>query len=115
MEIILLRHGKPKIPPLKRIKASVFWQWVESYNTSGLCSSSVPTDDAFSIAKKCDAVVCSELLRSIESAKVLGINNISLKSTQFNEAGIPMANWKSPRLSPKMGRDFQNVVVAWLF
>jgi len=101
MEIILLRHGKPKIPSLRKISASEFLQWVQAYNLSSLCTSSIPTDAALSIANKCNAVVCSSLPRSISSAEALGVNNITLQSSQFDEAGIPVANWATLKMSPK--------------
>ena len=100
MEIILLRHGKPNIPQLKKIKALSFKKWVESYNSSGICPTSIPNQNTLSIAQKCNAVVCSELLRSKESAKALKAKNITLSHHQFNEAGLPSANWSSLKLSP---------------
>ena len=113
MEIILLRHGKPKIQSLKKISASDFAQWVHAYNLSGLCTSSNPTSDAVSMANKSDAVVCSNLLRSSDSAKALGISKITLQSSQFNEAGIPVANWASPKMSPKLWAVVFRIL--WLF
>ena len=94
MEIILLRHGKPNIPSLNMIKAFSFINWIESYNSSGLCSTSKPSKNALSVANKCNAVICSDLPRSIESAEALKTKSITLSHSQFNEAGLPSANWR---------------------
>jgi broad specificity phosphatase PhoE len=102
MEIILLRHGKPTIPPLNRISASEFFEWVQAYNASGLCSSSKPTTEAMSHANSCGAIVCSDLRRSRESAKELNVDNIVLSDPVFNEAGLPVACWRTLKLSPKI-------------
>lgn len=101
MEIILLRHGKPVIPPLNIINASAFNAWVNIYNSSGLCDTSKPTLRAINTAQKCNAVVCSKLPRSIESAIALNIKHITLISSIFNESGLPVANWRLVKLSPK--------------
>ena len=101
MEITLLRHGKPTIPPLNKITAAEFGDWVQAYNDSGLCSSSKPTTEAMSHAHTCNAVVCSDLPRSIDSAKELNADNIVLSDSIFNEAGLPVANWRLFKLSPK--------------
>jgi broad specificity phosphatase PhoE len=102
MEITLLRHGKSDIPSLKKISASSFHGWVKNYNTSGLCPSSKPTTKALSCAKQCKAIVCSDLPRSIESAKALKAGNILLSSALFNEAGLPVASWRTLKLSPNV-------------
>ena len=102
MEITLLRHGKPNSPSLDKLSVSAFCEWVMEYNASGLCPSSKPTMKAFRYAQACNAIVCSELPRSIESAKVLNAGSVVLSSSIFNEAGLPMANWHTIKLSPKI-------------
>lgn len=100
MEITLLRHGKPIIPQLNKICPYEFIEWVNSYNSSGLCPSLAPPKEAYEQAINCNAIVCSELPRSIESAKALR-NNITLSHSNFNEAGLPIPKWHYPKLSPK--------------
>ena len=102
MKIVLLRHGKVKHPPISIISASSFKSWVDAYNFNGLDASSIPSEEAIHVITKSNAVVCSELLRSHESATVLGAQNIVFKSPLFNEAGLPIANWKYPKLSVRM-------------
>lgn len=100
MEITLLRHGKPIIPPTHKITSFLFKRWIESYNLSGLCPTSKPTQTALTLASKCNVVVCSQLPRSIQSAEALNINDIALSHLQFNEAGLPNADWRTLKLSP---------------
>jgi broad specificity phosphatase PhoE len=113
MKIILLRHGKPIMPVIKRLSASSFYEWVQEYNASGLCSKSKPTVEAINCAKACDAIVCSDLPRSIESAKALSSEAIVLSSAIFNEAGMPTANWHTLKLSPIIWAPIFRL--SWLF
>ena len=43
MEIILLRHGKPIIPPLDKLNALSLQNWIELYNSSALSPNSKPS------------------------------------------------------------------------
>jgi len=100
MKIVILRHGKPVTPSLRKLSASGFSEWVHEYNAAGLCPTSQPTEHARKCADECNAVVCSALPRSVESAKALN-NSIVLSDPIFNEAGLPVANWQAMKLSPK--------------
>ena len=102
MKIIILRHGKPVTPPLSWLSASAFSDWVKEYNAAGLCSTSKPTEHAKNCSNKCHALVCSELRRSIESAKSLKSANIVLSDSVFNEVDLPVANWQTIKLSPRI-------------
>ena len=100
MRITLLRHGEPTISTLRKVTSAEFLGWVEEYNNSGLCQSSKPPVQVLDHAQKCTAIVCSDLPRSIESAKALGVENITLSDTIFNEAGMPASNRRILKLSP---------------
>ena len=113
MKIILLRHGKPNMPIIKRLSASAFYDWVQEYNASGLCPTSKPTVQAINSVKACNATVCSALARSIESAKALNTGNVVLSSATFNEAGMPTANWHTLKLSPVIWAPIFRL--SWLF
>ncbi len=102
MEITLLRHGKPIIPSLNKLSAFTFYEWVREYNLSGLYPSSKPTLKASSFAKECNVIVCSDLPRSIESAKALNAGDVILSDAIFNEVGLPVAKWQTLKLSPKV-------------
>ncbi len=112
MEIILLRHGKPDIPSLNKLSASAFCEWVRDYNASGLSMSSKPTHGAESCASDCNAIVCSNLPRSIESGNALNTEKVVLSDSIFNEAGMPSANWRRLKLSPKVWAVFFRIL--WL-
>ena len=113
MEITLLRHGKALMPNLNKISAASFSHWVEAYNAADLCPTSIPSSSTLNHAKQSHAVICSQLPRSIQSAKALDIKNITLIDTQFNEAGIPNANWRSLKLSPMIWAIIFRLL--WLF
>ena len=113
MEITLIRHGKPQIPSLNRLTASAFSDWVREYDASGLCSSSKPAAHIVNHARACQAVVCSDLPRSIESANALGLGEGILSSPLFKEAGLPVADWRRLKLSPRLWAVMFRVF--WLF
>ncbi len=113
MQIILLRHGKVNGPPISILSAENFSEWVYAYDNNELDSSSKPTEDARHIVTNANAVVCSDLPRSIESAKILGVEDINLCHSLFNEAGLPVAKWKYPKLSVRIWVIIFRII--WLF
>jgi len=113
MRIILLRHGKVNYPPITMLSADSFKAWVADYDANELDVNSKPDDHAIEMATQADAVVCSALPRSVESAKYLQICDVTIVDSLFNEAGIPIANWRFPRLSVRIWAiTFR---LAWLF
>lgn len=105
MQIVILRHGKPKIETRGKVTALGFGQWVDAYNKTGIDNTHVPSPNALATAKSCSAVVCSNLPRSIESAEALGIGNITVQDALFRECEMPYADWNYPKLP----------VLAWSF
>ena len=103
MEIVLLRHGEPEIDLLAlsevKVAANELKALVQSYVSAGIKEGQYLPEAAIEIALKCNAVVCSDLPRSIDSAKALGVEDIYLSESMFREMAIPYANWKSPKLS----------------
>ncbi len=100
MRIILLRHGKSGVGDVKKITMGELQQWIELYNSSGIEQDCLPSMEAVSIAMECHSVVCSDYLRSIESAKRLGIKKINHIDPVYREMGLPYGNWKTPKMSP---------------
>jgi broad specificity phosphatase PhoE len=113
VEVVILRHGKVNYPPIKMISARDFTKWVEAYNSNELDRSLQPTEEAFNIANRARAVVCSDLPRSIESAEYLGIKDITVIDSHFQEAGLPVGPWKYPKLSVRVWAIFFRL--SWLF
>ncbi|VAW63898.1 hypothetical protein MNBD_GAMMA09-1143 [hydrothermal vent metagenome] len=112
MKIILLRHGQPVLPAMNKLSADSFHQWVIAYNASGLSNTSLPTEAAIMHASDCNAIVCSTLQRSVESAQKLAEKKIVLSHEIFNEAGLPVARWKKFKTSPKIWAVFFRIL--WL-
>ena len=99
MNIVILRHGKPKIETPGRLNASGFGRWIAAYNKAGIDTTHSPTQNAIAQAQACSIVVCSDLPRSIESATALGIKNVKVQDPLFRECEMPYANWSYPSLS----------------
>ncbi len=99
MKIILIRHGKPDIDTSGKVSSSCFGTWVEQYDKAGIHPESKPSQDLISRINESPYVVCSNLLRSIESAKFLGIIDPHLISPQFRECEMPYAKWSFPKFS----------------
>ena len=100
MKIILLRHGKPQLQTPERIKANELHQWVNTYNSAGIDHIPAPPAELTQLAQQCNTVVCSDLPRSIESARLLGIENIDYTDSLFREMQLPYGNWRTPNASP---------------
>lgn len=86
MEIVLLRHGKPDIELKGNLNAAEFKQLVVKYEQSGI--QDFPPGNLKNNFKS-HYVVCSNLERSFQSAKVLGFKQIHLTEDLFAETGIP--------------------------
>lgn len=98
MQIVLLRHGKPKIRTDIRVSAAEWGTWVEEYNAAGIDPAFPPPESAIQNVKSCSFAVCSDLARSSESALALGIER-AVCDSMFRELDIPHAGWRYPKLS----------------
>jgi broad specificity phosphatase PhoE len=87
MEIILIRHGKPEFELIGKARARELPNIVQNYNESGIAG--LPPPAAAQMALRCDAVICSDLRRSLHSAEVLGIKNVNVIDALFREVAIP--------------------------
>lgn len=99
MEIVLIRHGKPMIETSGIVSAADFGEWVSRYDHAGVDKNHCPSSEVIERAAKCVFTVCSNLPRSIESAKLLNIDNPGKVSSMFRECEMPYGNWKYPKLS----------------
>ncbi len=100
VKIILVRHGEPDLPLWRNVNASEFRQWIESYNSAGIKKETLPPRELCEAVSSCAVVVCSDLRKSIESAKALGIEAVDHFDPLFREIGLPYADWSFPKLSP---------------
>ncbi|PCJ31662.1 MAG: hypothetical protein COA99_17010 [Moraxellaceae bacterium] len=99
MEIILLRHGKPEIEMKGRFNPEEWREFLKKYDEVHVDPKSLPSSEALEIASSSDVVVCSELLRSSESAKILGVKKIDFENALFNESPMPHGLFKRLRLT----------------
>lgn len=98
MKIILIRHGPSEIKNNGLIKVKDFSNWIQLYDESGVFKGSIPPIDAMKAIKDCNAVYTSNLKRSIQSAKILGLDNIVESSPVFRECDIPKCGSGSIRI-----------------
>ena len=101
MEIILLRHGKPKIELSGKISPVDFKQLVTVYAESDIQDN---PPEHLKEQFTSHYVVCSHLQRSLHSAKKLGCEEIHLSDQLFAETDIPFYEQINIKLP----------VIAWL-
>lgn len=99
MQIVLMRHGKPRIENGPRLNAAEFGAWVKKYDAAGVDAACQPPQIAVERAKQCAFTVCSNLSRSLESARTLGVERLGLSDSMFRELDMPHAAWRFPKLS----------------
>ncbi len=90
MRITLLRHGKPAFELKGSARAKDLCEIARSYDLSGIVGT--PPADTVAAVQGDHLVVCSHLIRSIESAKALGYSEIYLQEPLFRETTIPHFN-----------------------
>ncbi len=106
MKIVLIRHGKPDIKKTGRVSASGFGAWLSDYDLAGIDVTLLPSKETVDHAGECGFVVCSDLIRSLESATLLKIFPHKV-CAKFREFETPYALWKYPVLPI--------IVWIWLF
>ena len=99
MEIVVIRHGKPKIDTSGKVGASDFGKWISEYNLAGIDDEHFPPNEALKKAGGCTFTVCSTLPRSKESALILNVESVDMVSHLFRECEMPYATWKYPKFS----------------
>ena len=100
MKIGLLRHGRPEVDGSARISASEMRGWIARYDKAELCESSIPTEDTQCITASFNSVFCSNLPRSIGSAKAVKSNGEITESPLFRELPLPDLNGELIKLKP---------------
>jgi broad specificity phosphatase PhoE len=94
--IRITRHGRSAHPwPTQSISAAEFRQWIHVMNQTGIAIDSHPTAELVAMARGVPVVVCSDYLRSIESAARLVPGCAPRVSSLFREVGRPIpGNWR---------------------
>jgi broad specificity phosphatase PhoE len=101
MQIIIVRHGKPLLQSQTSISSIDFEYWIKNYNQAELCRDAAPQSEIINLAKDCGVVICSNLSRSLDSAKLLGINNIFRSEYNLREMEMPCGKLFGISLKPK--------------
>lgn len=86
MEIVLLRHGKPKVELSGYISAKELKKLVIAYAQSSINDAPL---EQLKIKFSDHYVICSDLPRSIDSAKKLNLKNIHISDELYRETDIP--------------------------
>lgn len=100
MKIVLLRHGRPLMPPWPPTSAAGFGAWIDAYDEASLDLTLPPPPAALAVAGQCRTVVCSPLNRSLTSARALAVTP-AVTDRSFREVGLPHASWTFPLCPPK--------------
>lgn len=77
------------MPDLGKLSSSEFKRWIDIYNSVALDVRVKPSQDVINRASLCNKVVCSDLSRSLESAKLLGLSQVHCISAIFREFELP--------------------------
>lgn len=84
---------------MRRLSAAELPSWVAAYNAAGLDGDCPPPGNTRELLVRRPFVVCSDLRRSQESARALGVADIGACDALFREINMPSADWRLPRLS----------------
>jgi hypothetical protein len=87
MRITLLRHGKPAFDLKGNVRSKDLGMIASSYDLSGVVGT--PPRETILLAQGYHVVICTQLVRSIESAKALGYSEVQVKDPLFCETAIP--------------------------
>ena len=98
MQIILMRHGKPKLAPTRWLAPCDMGHWMAQYDQAGVHTDAIPPA-SLAIARLARVVITSPLHRSQSSARALG-HPAPRVDALFSEAPLPQVRWACPRLPP---------------
>ncbi|WP_025564581.1 histidine phosphatase family protein [Psychromonas sp. SP041] len=101
MQITIIRHGKPDPISEHPMTATEFTYWITFYDQSKVSLNTSPLPSSVTHANNCNAIICSRLQRSIDSASILNAGKIVLCDDLFIEAGLPSASWHTFKMTPK--------------
>src|SRR3990172_9517644 len=99
MKIVLLRHGLTNLSPWPWIRACELGRWIAAYNRAGI-QDMPPSAAAMAVAGQCKVIVTSDLVRSVESGRVLGAGTPMMSEGLFREAGLPYGSTAFIKMPP---------------
>jgi len=99
VEIVIIRHGKSILNTSGKVSVAEFGACAKEYDALGVDESSPPSKEVIEKVRSCNFIVCSDLERSLHSARLLEIENADLISPLYRECEIPYTNWNFPKIS----------------
>jgi broad specificity phosphatase PhoE len=103
MQIILVRHGRPDHSGASWSTPAGMKTWVERYNAANVVGHERP-DTLKQMAATADMVVCSSLLRCVESREHLHCECSTEPDPLFIEAHLPHPEWTFPLMPSRFWR-----------
>ena len=100
MQITILRHGKPEFEWGRSVKGDELRSLEKAYDTAGIIGK--PPQKSENLAAQHNYIVCSDLPRSLQSAKAIGATTIHLSAPVFREMNIPYFDNVSIKLPIKL-------------
>jgi broad specificity phosphatase PhoE len=101
MEIVLARHGRPKLGQKRWIAPRQLADWIRAYDEGGVIVEQVPGGIG-ATALLCGCIVTSPLPRCVQSAQALAPMRAIRTEEMLREAGLPHGLWRFPRLPVAM-------------
>lgn len=98
MEIILMRHGKPRFRDAHKVAAHEMSRWIQRYDLSDI-SNDMPPEASRVLARKARMTVSSSLPRAISSVTALNVEP-EIVDDVFREAELPVYLIPVVKLSP---------------
>jgi len=97
MEIVLARHGKPKLDRWAWVTPRQLADRIQVYNSADVLTAQAPPQ-TLKKAAKCGAVASSTLRRCVQSAQRVAPCRTIVAEQLFCEAGLPHSEWRFPPL-----------------
>lgn len=88
--IVLMRHGQPEVALTGRLRAAELAELATAYQACAIVDA--PPENVRHAVKHIKAVLCSDLLRSLQSAQALGFGSDLIADALFSEARLPHFN-----------------------
>ncbi len=97
VRITLIRHGRPEFELVGNVRANELKYMIHAYNLSGIVD--VPPEKAINLVHSHKVVICSDLPRSLHSAKLMGVSDVYVSSGLYQETKIPYFSYFPIKLS----------------
>lgn len=97
MQIVLARHGRPKLGHWIWVSPHQLADWIPAYNAGGVFVDEAPARLSAK-AEQSGWIVSSPLLRCMQSAAALAPSRVIASEEVFREAALPHGMWRFPPL-----------------